>query len=124
MYKNDLLYVNQIIRQVSEINSGAREYFHKLKHDNGYKTAMYHASQVKIDAKENLKVNYYHEVFKAQMNELKSLQELHDKNWLELKEIIEVGHSELEQSRKKNREGNNWEKRFLSLAAGIFSGFA
>ena len=65
---------------------------------------MYHASQVKIDAKENLKVNCYHEVSKAKMNELKSLQELHDKNWLEFKEIIKVGHSELEQNGKMNRD--------------------
>ena len=123
LYENYLLYVNRIVEQVNEINHIARTYFQKIKTDASYKTTIFHAAGVQQNSRENLKINYYYQIFQAQQNEFKTLQELHDRNWVDFAEIIQVGHSELEQSRKANRKQVR-RKRFLGLAAGIFSGIA
>ena len=123
LYEHYLSYVDQVFQNVNKITEMARQYFDKLKSEDTFRRGKYAFLNIKIDDRVNLKIDYYHRIFKAQQNELRSLREIHNKNWVDFSEILGVGHSELEQSRQENREHVR-PKRFIGLAAGIFSGIA
>ena len=87
MYQNYLEYLNGVIEDITEINNMAQLYFQKLRTVESYRTSMFHNSGAKKDDRTNLKVRYYHQIFIAQSNEFKALQELHNKNWVDFAEL-------------------------------------
>ena len=125
LYEKHLVYVNHTLQQAHVISQDARNYFESLRRDPIFRTNAYRTADTKLDSRESLKVEYYDRIIKSQSKQLVALQKLHDKNYIDFNEIKGIGHSELEESRKLNRQQNpSRRKRFLSLAAGIFSGIA
>ena len=125
LYEKHLVYVNHTLQQAHVISQDARNYFESLRRDPIFRTNAYKTADTKLDSRESLKVEYYDRIIKSQSKQLVALQKLHDKNYIDFNEIKGIGQSELEESRKLNRQQNpSRRKRFLSLAAGIFSGIA
>ena len=69
----------------------AQQYFAKLKSEPAFCRGKYAFLNIKINDRVNLKIDYYKEIFKAQQNELNSLRELQNKNWVDFSEILGVG---------------------------------
>ena len=123
LYEKHLVYVSHTLQQGHEISQDARNYFENLRHHPIFRTNAYKTADAKLDSRESLKVEYYNCIIKSQTKQLVALHRLHDKNYIDFNEIKGIGHSELQESRKLNREQNpSRRKRFLSLAAGIFTG--
>ena len=123
VYEKYLIFTNNTLNEALRTARIGQVYFNRLTNDYGFRETSYLKSGSRFRRTEKVPLLMYCDIIAAQVRELVVLQELHQRNWLDFKEITRVGHSELEQNRMKGPR----QKRVVGILAGIvgiFSGFS
>ena len=123
VYEKYLIFTNETLNEALRTARIGQVYFNRLTNDYGFRETSYLKSGSRFRRTEKVPLLMYCDIIAAQVRELVVLQELHQRNWQDFKEITRIGHSELEQHRMKGPR----RKRVVGILAGIvgiFSGFS
>ena len=123
VYEKYLIFTNNTLNEALRTARIGQVYFNRLTNDYGFRETSYLKSGSRFRRTEKVPLLMYCDIIAAQVRELVVLQELHQRNWQDFKEITRIGHSELEQNRMKGPR----QKRVVGILAGIvgiFSGFS
>ena len=124
VYEKYLIFTNETLNEALRTARIGQVYFNRLTNDYGFRETSYLKSGSRFRRTEKVPLLMYCDIIAAQVRELLVLQELHQRNWQDFKEITRVGHSELEQHRVKGPRRKRVVGLMAAGIAGIFSGFS